>query len=358
MSLLWVTRAKYIERLKDIRTPKCKDIAERIGVITPDRIFLKNFPQKNPVTAFNPTLLVRGTVVHVYFRIILGYYKYVSAIARLDLSLEDFEQEYLSFACYPAEIVIWPHTIYDIWGAEDPRVHFIDGNYVMTYTGRTYFYFSNINIERTVPIVAITDDPYAFWNKTAFFTLPSDLRKKLVANKDTVLLDTDDKLFILHRPHLEDLPPSLWIGEVNKDEVINKEVEGVRGVFVENNRIVMLPSEFERGLGWGTPPLKVNEDEYLLIIHARGEDEVYRATAILMEYDGGSLEITGIIPYYIMEPKVMYEIVGDRPLVVFPCGAQRIGNKLLISYGAADSFIAFAYIDLNKLLSEMKSVKK
>lgn len=356
--MLWVSRAKYIEQVKDARSPKCKDIADRIGVVNSERIFLKNFPQKNPVTVFNPTLLVRGTVVHVYFRLILGYYKYVSAIARLDLSLEDFEQEYISFGHYPAELVIWPSTSQDIWGAEDPRVHYLNDKYVMTYTGRTYFYFSNVPTERTVPVVAITDDPYAFWDKVAWLTLPPDLRRKSIANKDTVLLDGGDKIFVLHRPHLEDLPPSLWVGEISKDSLFGENVE-LHNELIENNRIVMLPAEFEKGLGWGAPPVRVgDDDEYLLIIHARCIDEAYRAAALLMKRDGDFLEIAGVTPYYIMEPKAMYEMVGDRPLVVFPCGAQRIDpNRLLISYGAADSFLAFAYLNINDILSEMKSIK-
>ena len=347
-----------VDRLSELRRPKCRDMAQRLGVITADRIFLKNFPQRHPVTAFNPALLIREETIHVYARLILGYYKYVSAVARIDLAFEDFEEKYVMLGQYPAELVVWPSTKYDIWGVEDPRVQFLRNILVMTYTGRTYFYFSSVNIERTVPVVAVTDDPYAEWTKIAYLTLPTELRKKTITNKDVVLLGEDDVVFVLHRPHLEGRPPCLWIGQIPKEVFIKpKGGDEVEEVCIDNNVCVMVPADFEERIGWGTPPIKIGRDEWLAIIHSKGLDEIYRLMAITISYDGESLRITGVTPYYIMEPKEVYERIGDRPLVVFACGAQMMKDKLLVSYGAADSFVAFAEFDLDELVSEIKYLK-
>jgi len=52
-----------------------------------------------------------------------------------------------------------------------------------------------------------------------------------------------------------------------------------------------------------------------------------------------------------MEPKTTYELYGDRPMVVFPCGAQIVDDDIIISYGAADAFIGFGAIDFSQLMS-------
>ncbi len=350
--------AEYAKKLNELRIPECRDLATRLGVITADRIFLKNFPQRHPVTAFNPALLVREDRIHVYARMILGYYKYVSAVARIDLSLEDLEERYLMYSYYSAELVVWPSTKYDIWGVEDPRVQTLEGLLAMVYTGRTYFYFSPVNFERTVPVLAVTKDPYALWTKVAYFTLPSELKKRMVTNKDVVLLEGRKELFVMHRPHFEGMPPCLWVGRVPKELVLKGGEEELKDVCIEDNLVVMLPASFEERLGWGTPPIRIGRDEWLAIIHSKGNDEVYRLIAITIEYDGDYPRITGVIPYYIMEPREVYERFGDRPSVVFACGAEVMRDKLLISYGAADSFVAFAEFDMDTLLGEIKYIKE
>ncbi len=351
--------ANCSKKVNEVRRPETKDIAKRLGILSPERIFLKNYPRRFPVTAFNASFLLgsRGEELMVYTRIILGYYKYVSAIAYLEIKVEDLYEGYVNYSHYPAEIIIGPDTKTDMWGCEDPRAQYFNGQVAMVYTGRTCFYFSHRKTERTVPILAISEDGIRRWSKVAYFTLPWPLRSYLVSNKDAVLLQTTDKVFLLHRPHLENFPPSLWYGEINKESLATAmQTAEVPEILLERNCILALPAEFEERIGWNTAPIKVGEDEYLVLAHGKGLDEVYRVFAILLKYDGGNLVISGVTPYYIMEPRTPYEKYGDRPYVVFPCGAQRYGDKLLITYGASDSFIGFAEVDLNELLSAVKSV--
>ena len=63
--------------------------------------------------------------------------------------------------------------------------------------------------------------------------------------------------------------------------------------------------------------------------------------------------VRAVTPRYIMAPREPYEVYGDRPYTVFPCGAARIDDKLLVSYGAADYMVAFALIDVDELLAEI-----
>ncbi|MNN90454.1 hypothetical protein D3C81_2084040 [compost metagenome] len=61
--------------------------------------------------------------------------------------------------------------------------------------------------------------------------------------------------------------------------------------------------------------------------------------------------VKAVTPTYIMEPKLLYEIFGDRPYTIFSCGLWRLSrDKILISYGAGDYMIGLGEIDLNELL--------
>jgi len=116
--------------------------------------------------------------------------------------------------------------------------------------------------------------------------------------------------------------------------------------------LVLEHAKFEEKIGWSTPPVKV-DGEYLFLLHSVDmKTKAYKVFAMLMNE---SAEVTAVTPYYIMEPKESYEIYGDRPFTVFPCGAQIIDDSLIISYGAADSAIGFGEIDLTELMSILGS---
>ena len=78
------------------------------------------------------------------------------------------------------------------------------------------------------------------------------------------------------------------------------------------------------------------------------ESKAYKVFALTMNKN---LEITAVTPHYIMEPKEIYEIYGDRPFVVFPCGACVVDDSLLVSYGCADFAVGICEFDLSELMS-------
>ena len=172
-------------------------------------------------------------------------------------------------------------------------------------------------------------------------------------NKDAFIhVFSGDLIHVFHRPVFERVPPSLWYGTLPLDSLEGE----FRGLVVENNSILMVPADFEYNIGWGAPFLKI-DDKYIAIAHARGVDEVYRLYVVELEEDEEGFGITGISPYYVMEPKEVYEKYGDRPYVVFICGADIVDDEILISYGAADTFIAFAEVDIPTLLGSIKKIR-
>ena len=329
------------------RELKTRDIVKRMGVITAKRVKLVKYPIDTPVTIFNPSILIEESSVMVYGRIVLGYFTYASAIAEFSFSVEDLYTGKFSSLGYTAEITVLPDNKFDLWGVEDPRVYKIEERKLMTYCGRTVNYFNPaIRIERTLPITAIYDGK---WKKLCVFKLPLELREHLISDKDAFLVEIENNLKLFHRPHLTDEKFYLVISDLPENPLDLKEF---KEICVENPKLVLDNAKFEEKIGWGTPPVKM-EKEYLLLLHGvERETKCYRVFAMLMNKKA---QVTAVSPYYIMEPRENYEIYGDRPFTVFPCGAQVIDNDLIVSYGAADSAIGIGKIDITELMSILDS---
>ena len=327
------------------RENKTVDIVRRLGVITADKIHLKKYPKDNPVTVFNPGLVLVDSELKIYARIVLGYFTYASAVAEITIPIEEVENSNTFPGHYSAEIVVFPDNRYDIWGVEDPRVYRLDDRILMTYCGRTVSYFDpRKRVERTLPITAYKENRK--WKKVYVFRMPKETRNFVVSDKDAFLVKTKNGLKLFHRPHLKDENFYLTISDVD----INGELgyDGLKEVTIRNTVLAYEPAEFEDRIGWGASPIKI-EKEYLFLIHAVDKElKFYRVFALLMNED---LEVVSVSPYYIMEPREIYEVYGDRPYTIFPCGAELIDDRIIVSYGAADSAVGLGEIKVDEIMT-------
>lgn len=113
-----------------------------------------------------------------------------------------------------------------------------------------------------------------------------------------------------------------------------------------------------RHVGGGAPPIKTDHG-WLIIYHGteeNNEGRTYRAGAALFDLKNPRKMIARL-PYPILEPKETYELRGHVSEVVFPTGTAIFNKRLYIYYGAADSVIACASIEMKKLLSELMKYK-
>lgn len=74
---------------REKRGPRTVDIVKRLGVLTPDKVHMKNYPIDHPTTVFNPTMLIEGETVRLFARVIIGFYTYTSAIALITIPIPD-----------------------------------------------------------------------------------------------------------------------------------------------------------------------------------------------------------------------------------------------------------------------------
>ncbi len=347
-------KTENINEISRKRELKTHDIVKRLSVISPNRVHLKNYPIDNPVSIFNPALIVREETAYIYARIILGYFMYVSAIVRLEVPLDDIYSSIASISHYPCSFIVNPSTKYDIWGTEDPRITEIDNKLYMTYVGRTINYFNPaVRRERTLPVIAISENNSHRWSKKLVLVLPKDLRDFVVSDKDAFIIKTrNGEILVFHRPHLTDEKFYLLISKISVESL--KPNESIKEVEVKNATIVLEALPEEHKLGWATPPIEIEPDTYLTLVH--GVDkyiEGYRVFAALVKYDKDvGPRVIAVTPYYIMEPKTPYELFGDRPYTIFPCGLYRVDkDKALISYGAGDFVVGIAELDINEAMA-------
>ncbi len=325
-----------------IRENRTKDIVKRIGVITADRVHFANHPIDSPVSIFNPAILLDGDYIKMYARIVLGYFTYASAVMDITIPLSELGE--LTKGALRGRMILRPDNNYDIWGVEDPRVCRLSGRKTITYCGRTVNYFRP-GINRVLPIVATNEG--TTWKKKCVFKYEDE---KIVSDKDAFLVDLNG-LRLFHRIHTTAEEWHCVVNEIERDVLDNVEIGDV---VMKGATIPLKGAEFEDKIGWGTPPVEIG-NKYLLLLH--GLDRLtqwYKVFAVLMD---DHARVTATTRFYVMEPKESYEVYGDRPFTVFPCGLCRFDDKLLVSYGAADLTAALGEIDLNELMYMLESNK-
>jgi predicted GH43/DUF377 family glycosyl hydrolase len=79
---------------------------------------------------------------------------------------------------------------------------------------------------------------------------------------------------------------------------------------------------------------------------------VYSACATLLDLNDPSI-VLARLPYVLFSPEYGWELHGQVNNVVFPTGTALFGNTLFIYYGAADSHIACASVNLPELVAEL-----
>jgi predicted GH43/DUF377 family glycosyl hydrolase len=218
-----------------------------------------------------------------------------------------------------------PSLEYEAWGVEDPRLTWVEelGVWVITFTsfgpGGPGLSMATTKDFRTV-------------ERLGLVKAPEDKNGAVLPRR------VGGDFILFHRPvtaltHRADI----WLSR-SKDLRLWHPPEPVlsarRGGWWDSARI-----------GIGPPPLETSEG-WLLIYHGVRETvagALYRAGLALLDLE----EPTRVLrrcAEWVLGPREEYELVGDVPGVVFPCGLVHDpnGDELRLYYGAADTCIAMA----------------
>lgn len=221
------------------------------------------------------------------------------------------------------------------WGVEDARISMIDGRYYLCYTG-----YSSAG-----PLVcmAATDD-FRTFEKLGVMHVPE--------NKDAALFPrrVRGRWAMIHRPvsTVGSLHAHIWLSW-STDLLHWGEptplIYARDGGWWDANKV-----------GIGPPPLET-QSGWLVLYHGvrlTAAGSLYRLGLALLDLDDPT-QVIARGDEWVFGPCAPYEIAGDVPDVVFPCGwvLDPDGDTLRMYYGAADSCVAVATASLSDLLRHL-----
>lgn len=219
-------------------------------------------------------------------------------------------------------------SIYEEYGIEDPRITFIENEYLITYSAYSRFGV-RIGLARTKD----------------FFTVE---RFSLITEADyrnvVIFPEKFNGLYArLDRPHSEITPWSIWIS-------YSKDLR-----YWGDSKVIIRPLKYhwdEMKIGPGAVPVKTGKG-WLSIYHGvfpTMDGCVYRLGAALHDLKDPSV-IKGVSDSWILQPEEIYEITGYVHNVVFTCGAvPEPDGTIKIYWGGADKVMCAGTAVINELV--------
>ena len=220
-------------------------------------------------------------------------------------------------------------------GCEDPRLTKIGDTIYMYYTA-----YNGI-IPPAVAMSSIKEDDFLAkkWN----WSSPVLVTRDGVDDKDGCLLPEkiNGKYFLFHRID------NKICGDYGETPSF-KERNNFRNIPIIGPRKGMWDSV---KVGVSVPPIRTSSG-WLLFYHGVSDDSIYRIGAILLDPKDPTIVLSRTTDY-IFAPVESYEKKGQVGNVVFPCGAILSRGNIYIYYGAGDSVIDVASIELKALLDAL-----
>lgn len=314
----------------------------------------------------NPAVIREGDSVYLFYRATrtgnhstIGYCKLDGPLTIVDR----WEKPFLV-----------PEFEFESHGVEDARLVKIEDHYYMTYTGYDgtnalgalavsldLKHFNKHGI--IVPLVSyakfvnLTEsvgnvNQNYYKNHKFYFQEADPERKIMLWDKDVIFFPRkiNGKLVFLHR-----IRPGIQLVSVTNLNELTKEFWNNYLLNLQEQIVLDPVHLFEASyIGGGCPPIET-EYGWLMIYHGVQETYhglVYSACAALLDLDNPLKELARL-PYPLFSPEREWEVNGEVNNVVFPTGTAQFGDTLFIYYGAADTHIACASLNLKELVAEL-----
>ncbi len=226
---------------------------------------------------------------------------------------------------------------YEAWGVEDPRIAFIDGEYLITYSAYSQ-YGVRIGLAKTRDFRSVE-------------------RFSLITQADyrnVVIFPAKFKgLYArLDRPHSDISPWSIWIS-------YSPDLR-----YWGDSELIMKPVQYhwdEMKIGPGATPIETSRG-WLNIYHGvfpTMAGSVYRLGVALHDLDNPA-RIIAVGDEWILQPEEAYEITGYVPNVVFSCGViPEPDGSVKIYWGAADTVMCVGTAAIDELVDHcLKNSRK
>ncbi|MCP5107318.1 MAG: glycosidase [bacterium] len=218
---------------------------------------------------------------------------------------------------------------YEEYGVEDPRITFIDGEYLITYSAYSR-HGVRIGLAKTKDFRTVER-----------FSLITEADYRNVV----IFPEKFNGLYArMDRPHSEISPWSTWIS-------YSPDLR-----YWGDAKVIMKPVQYhwdEMKIGPGAPPFKTDKG-WLDIYHGvfpTMDGSVYRLGAALHDLEDPA-KIIAVGDHWILQPEEVYEITGYVHNVVFTCGAVPEENGTVkIYWGGADKVMCVGTAKIGDLVN-------
>ncbi|HBB49645.1 TPA: hypothetical protein DEQ22_01400 [Candidatus Nomurabacteria bacterium] len=242
---------------------------------------------------------------------------------------------------------IVPEEEWEKYGCEDPRLTYFEGNYYTFYTALSKYPFEATGIKVAV---AISRDLKKIEERhlvTPFNAKAMTLFPERINGKITVILTVNT-----------DMPPAkIAIAQVDRmEELWNPKFWNKWYVNVDKYTIDLKKNSSDH-VEVGATPVKISHGWLLVYSHIQnyfsGGDRIFGVEAALLDFDN-PFKILGRTRGPLLVPRESYELLGHVPDIVFPTGAILEKDELFVYYGAADTTVCLARVNLVDLISTMR----
>jgi predicted GH43/DUF377 family glycosyl hydrolase len=246
--------------------------------------------------------------------------------------------------------LIVPEHAWEAYGCEDPRVTLLDGTFYICYTALSTYPYSPPGIRIGV---ALTRDfetiderhPVTTFNSKAMALFP-----RLIDGGPAAVLTAHT-----------DLPPAkiALARFADVSEMWSPEYWEEWYARLDAHVLPLLRSPMDQ-VEVGAPPVET-DDGWVLVYsdiqgYLRGAGRVFGIQAALLDRDDPS-RVVARTERPLLVPEEPYELLGFVPRVAFPSGAVVRDGRLDVYYGAADTSVAVAGVELEALLDALRAAK-
>jgi len=256
---------------------------------------------------------------------------------------------------------ITPEEEWEKYGCEDPRVTYFEGQYYVFYTALSKYPFEAEGIKVAV---AVSSDLKKITERhlvTPFNAKAMTLFPQRVGGKVTVIMAV----------HTDMPPAKIAIAQMDRiEDVWNPKFWEAWYKDIDTHVIDLKRSPYDH-IEVGATPVYTTHGWLLVYSHIQNYfpspqnlDRIFGIEAVLLEKNN-PLTIVGRTEGPMLVPAESYELSGYVPNVIFPSGAvlekpARIASrsdagrdKLSIYYGATDTTICMAHVNVDDLISTM-----
>ena len=277
-------------------------------------IVIKKFSKDDPKVDFSDTRFVRTNGE-----------QYLSSLSHVRLARSK-DGVHFEIDEQPA---LAPANKYEVYGIEDPRVLFINDEY--------YIVYSAISPMGSKICMASTTD-FKSYQRRGVILCPD--------NRDVEIFpeQINGKFYALHRPNSSEYNKrDVWIAE--SPDLIHwgnhQHVMGTRQGMWDNGRI-----------GGSAIPIRT-EKGWLEIYHGADNTDRYCLGAALLNLNE-PWKVLARSKKPFLEPEMDYEVNGFFGNVIFNCGVLAEDGIVKIYYGAADTYICYAEVDLDEIMDGLE----